>query len=100
MNKAFFIINAAAGKNRLRGLFLDIAQKFCAKGLEPVVHIDAMIAHVVPAVALALRDEHAARRRALRHHAQQYFVAEVLDLRKMANALMKEQREMLRLIQR
>ena len=39
MNKAFFIINAAAGKNRLRGLFLDIAQKFCAKGLEPVVHI-------------------------------------------------------------
>lgn len=32
MKKAFFIINAAAGKNRLRGHFMDIFEQFCQKG--------------------------------------------------------------------
>lgn len=39
MKKAYLIINAVAGKNRLRGQLVDIAEKFCRQGYELVVYV-------------------------------------------------------------
>ena len=45
MKKAYLIINAVAGKNRLRGQLVDVAEKFCRKGYELVVHVTLFGGH-------------------------------------------------------
>ena len=45
MKKAFFIINATAGKNRLRGHFMEIFEQFCQNGYTPEIAITLRFMH-------------------------------------------------------
>jgi len=57
MKKAYLIINSVAGKNRLRGQLVDVAEKFCRQDYELIVHITLYGGHATELSVRAVKEK-------------------------------------------
>lgn len=57
MKKAYLIINSVAGKNRMRGQLVDVAEKFCRQGYELVVYVTLYQGHAAELSIRAVKEK-------------------------------------------